>query len=582
MATEPALASATPTPASPPPPIVIDGTTVPATAPAPTFPLTADGKLMESQELFRLGDVVISREQVPSGNQFADTLVVKTGAGDDRVTVDQRADGVLDVQINGQAYEITLGSRQQLGVRTGDGNDIIETADNVKVHMDVQGGDGNDTISTGAGRDRIDGGLGNDTIRSGAGRDDVFGNTGNDTIDAGNGNDVVYGGDGNDQIKGGAGRDYLEGGKGNDTLEGGNDKDILSGGLGDDTLRGDKGKDRIYGGSGADTVDNQSGRDVVYGRSGEDTITAAKGAGNKIVDPGAYDPNLGSSIVIVGSDEFRQRVEADIEMLRNSPQGRQMLAALDQAADPVTGKGNAVTISELQNVTNGTAGLFTADTYLREDASGNVVAGPGAAATVRYNPSFHSDDFPVPAVTLYHELSHAYNIVTGTAQFDTYNGRGPDKGNVANFERQAVGLRTEGLKFDFDNDPTTKATRANPESLTENGMRKEMNLDKRTQYSVDDSAFVAPGTANLMPATASHQHGSIVQDEAMERLLKASESSDPQGLRAGVRDIGSSEFGQQFRKEGAEAADRAAAQTQQAALAESQTQEAQQVGGMRR
>ena len=585
MATEPAPDTGTPTPASPPPPpppIVIDGTTVPATAPAPTFGSTVDGKLMESQELFRLGDVVISREQVPSGDQFADTLVIKTGAGDDRVKVDQRADGVLDVQINGQAYEITLGSKQQLGVRTGDGNDIIETADKVKVNMDVRSGDGNDTVTTGAGMDRIDGGAGNDTIRSGAGRDDVFGNTGNDTIDAGKGNDVVYGGDGNDQIKGGAGRDYLEGGKGNDTLEGGNGKDILSGGLGDDTLRGDKGKDRIYGGSGADTVDNQSGKDVVYGRSGEDTITAAKGAGNKIVDPGAYDPNLGSSIVIVGSDEFRQRAEADIEMLRNSPQGRQMLAALDQAADPVTGKGHNVTLSELQSERNGTTNPVTPDGFLRKDASGNVIAGPGDNARVAYNPSFHSDSFPVPAVTLYHELSHAYNVVNGTLQSDVYKGSGPDKNKVLNAERQAVGLGTEGLTFDFDNDPNTKATKANPKALTENGMREEMGLDKRRKYGVDESDMVSPGTANLMPASKSAPQDGIVRDEAMERLLKASESSDRQGLQAGVREIGSSEFGQQFRKEGAEAADREAAQARAVLPDAAPVEEARQAGGMRR
>ena len=153
---------------------------------------------------------------------------------------------------------------------------------------------------------------------------------------------------------------------------------------------------------------------------------------------------------------------------------------------------------------------------------------------------------------------------------------------MLNAERQAVGLGTEGLTFDFDNDPNTKATKANPKALTENGMREEMGLDKRRKYGVDESDMVSPGTANLMPASKASPQGGIVQDEAMERLLKASESSDPQSLRAGVREIGSSEFGQQFRKEGAEAADRAAAQTQQAALAESQTLEAQQVGGMRR
>ena len=36
---------------------------------------------------------------------------------------------------------------------------------------------------------------------------------------------------------------------------------------------------------------------------------------------------------------------------------------------------------------------------------------------------------------------------------DVYKGSGADKNKVLNAERQAVGLGTEGLTFDFDNDP---------------------------------------------------------------------------------------------------------------------------------
>src|SRR5690606_41253129 len=52
-----------------------------------------------------------------------------------------------------------------------------------------------------------------------------------------------------------------------------------------------------------------------------------------------------------GSESFVQRVEADLEMLRASPNGQQMLAEFDKAA----ANGNIVTIRELQNVDNGYA-----------------------------------------------------------------------------------------------------------------------------------------------------------------------------------------------------------------------------------
>ncbi len=533
----------------PPTPVAINGTTVPTGSPTPTFGATVDGKPTVSQELFRQGDVSISRERVPSGSQFADMVVINTGAGDDNVQVSQRNNGMLDVTINGKPFEITLGPGQQLGVRTGDGNDIVQAAENVRVAMDVQGGNGNDTITTGQGRDRVDGGAGNDIIQTRGGRDDVFGGAGNDTIDAGDGNDVVYGGDGNDTLRGGRGNDYLDGGRGNDVLEGGQGNDILSGGLGDDTLRGQQGRDTIYAGAGADTVDNTSGRDKVYAQTGEDTITAARGARNDVVNVDMTAP-VGSSIVINGSDAFRQRVEADLETLRSSPSGRQMLAELDRAADPVTGKGNNVTINELQNETNGFASPITANGFLRTDpTTGVTTAGPGQNATVTYNPSFHSDFFSNPVVVLHHELSHASNIVNGTLQRGTYVGTGPDSGSVPNSERQAVGLNNSGVAFDFDNNPATPNTTANPRPLTENGLREEMGLGPRNSYSASATALIGPGS--LQPAA-----GAPVHDHHLHEMIRAVEANDPNALRAATQQLSTSPFGQEFRREGAEALDR--------------------------
>ena len=533
---------------APPTPIVLDGGTVPIGAPAPSFSQTADGKPIVSQELHRQGDIVISRERIPQGDQFADVLVIGTGAGDDNVQVSQRRNGMLEVQVNGQPYQITLSQDQKLAVRTGDGNDIVQAADNVRVDMDVRGGDGNDTIVTGRGRDRVDGGLGDDTIQTRGGRDDVFGNGGNDTIDAGNGNDVVYGGDGNDILRGGRGRDYLEGGTGNDTLEGGTGNDVLSGGLGDDTLRGDRGRDTVYTGAGADTVDNRSGRDKVYGQAGEDTITAGRGARNDVVEV-EMSASVGNSVTVQGSDAFRQRTEADLEMMRSSPVGRQMLAELDRIADPAAGKGNSITISELQNEANGFAAPVTGNALLQTQPDGTALSGPGENVNVSYNPSFHSDSFSAPAVVLYHELSHGKDIANGSIQDGVYTGSGPDKNTVPNSERQAVGKPNAGVPFDFDNDPATAPTRDNPAAFTENGLRAEMGLPLRQNYTVSADALVAPGTANAV--------GGMVQDPHLESMMRAVESGNQAGLNDAIRQMRAQDpMAADFAREGAQEAAR--------------------------
>ncbi len=555
------------------PPVKINGTTIPTTSPPAVNGTTTDGKSTVSQELFRVGDVSITRDQVMgNGDQFADKVVVNTGAGKDNVTVDQRADGTLDVQINGKKYEITLGPGQELGINTGAGDDVVKATSKVTVNMDVNGGDGNDKITTGSGLDRVDGGAGNDIINTGAGRDDVFGNSGNDTIDAGDGNDVVYGGDGNDILRGGKGNDYLEGGKGNDVLEGGQDKDVLSGGLGNDTLRGGHGNDTVYTGAGADKVEVQAGNDKIFGQSAEDKITTAKGASNKLeeVDMSA---SLGSSITVQGSAAFQQRVDADIEMLRGSVNGRQMLSELDRAADPTKGNGMSVTINELQNERNGSAGPVTPPTYLQTNAAGVTTAGTGANTTVQYNPSNHSEDFQVPVAVLYHELSHAYNGVNGTAQRGTYTGAPGDPDNgVNNDERQAVGLNNSGAAFDFDRNPTTPNTTANPAALTENGLRGEMGVPLRPSYNLPPNPT---GTVPLWSAVPSTEGGTSVAalvGKDLGNVLTAMQSGDPNALRAANQTMAEGSFGKEFSNQGVKefnnqavvAADRQSPQTAEA------------------
>jgi hypothetical protein len=541
-----------------PAPILVHGTTVPPGSPPPVPGSTTDGKPTSSQELFRQGDVFITRETVTATDpnsqlQFADKLVINTGSGDDKVEIGQRNNGLLDVSINGQKYQITLGPDQQLGVRSGDGNDVIQAAASVRVDMDVDGGAGNDTITTGKGRDRVDGGAGNDRIQGGDGRDDLFGNIGNDRLDGGRGNDVIYGGDGEDRLLGGDGRDYLEGGKGHDALEGGKGDDILSGGLGDDNLRGDRGNDAVYAGAGADRIDNRSGTDTVYAQAGADNISHAKGAKNKFteVDMTAA---VGSTITVSGSNEFEQRTQADLEMLRASPNGRQMLSELDRGADPALGNGKRLTIDELQSEYNGFTGPVTNPTYLQTDAAGVTTPGTGEHTRIQYNPSDHDERFPVPAVTLYHELSHAYNGINGTAQRDPFSGVGGPGGvdsGQNNDERQAVGLENDGVPFDFDRDPSTPNTTANPKPLTENGLREEMGLPLRPSYDVGTWSGDMAANSASMPgggtALASHQ-------ARIDALLAAAGSGDPAALRAATQSVAASPLGQSFREEAAQAA----------------------------
>ncbi|MDH5824754.1 M91 family zinc metallopeptidase [Luteimonas sp. RD2P54] len=442
---------------------------------------TPDGKTIRNAELHQGEQATVTREQTIAPAGFgqtyvsSDQVVFTTGEGDDNVQISQRDDGTLDIDVNGEVYEVRLTEQQELTLRTGGGNDVIEAAANVSVNMVVEGGDGDDRVVSGNGDDRIDGGTGADTVESLGGRNDIFGGAGNDTIQGGSGINVVYGGDGDDVLRGGGQDGYLEGGAGNDEIHAGAGDDIISGGLGDDVIHSGTGNNAIYAGQGSDTVQGARSDDTVYAQA-SDLINAATGATPTVVNV-VIDADVGNrGITVTGSDAFRQRVEADMEFLRSSPNGQRMLAEFDAAAEA---KGNTVTIKELANEQNGYAQTFSRDADIV-----NGRPGAGGDVDISYNPSFHMDAFPAPVVVLYHEMSHAYNGVNGTFQPGTYQGEGPDSGRVPNAERQAVGLETSATPYDFDGDPATPATTHNPIELTENGLRRELGLPDRPSYAL--------------------------------------------------------------------------------------------------
>ena len=447
---------------------------------------TPDGKDIQVDPLHQGGGVTVARERTIAEANFGQTyvsndeLVFTTGGENDRVGVSQRDDGTLDVDINGASYEVRLADGQELTFRTGGGNDVIEVASNVTVNIVADTGEGDDTIEiAGSGDHRIDAGDGDDHVdlsRS-TGRNDVFGGSGDDTILGGSGVDVIHGGDGNDSIDGGAGRNYLEGSAGNDTIHSRGIGDMVSGGLDDDTIHAASGAGSIYAGAGNDTIEGAGDRTTVYAEAG-DVVNAATGTRPTVVNV-EIDPTVGSSVTVQGSDAFVQRVQADIEFLRASPNGQQMLAEFDKTAAT---KGNSVTIKELSNEHNGYAmpakdGATWGDVQIT-----NGVAGRGVETDIRYNPSFHMDAFPAPVVVLYHEMSHAYNFSNGTMQPGNYSGPDAVDRGISNSERQAVGLETTAPAYDFDGDPSTPPTTANPHHLTENGLRGELGLPDRPSY----------------------------------------------------------------------------------------------------
>ncbi len=442
---------------------------------------TPDGKTIAVDPIASDRDLSITRERTigdaGGGRQYvtSDQLVFSTGAGNDEVRVTRNDDGSLALDANGQRYRLELASGQELTIRTGDGNDVIDVAPDVEVNIIVDAGAGDDTIRTGAGNDRVDGGAGNDTIYTGAGDDYVFGNSGNDRISAGAGNDVVYGGDGDDRLYGQNGNDFLDGGAGNDVIYGGAGNDILSGGLGDDRLEGHSGDDRIYAGAGNDIISNTGGSNVVYAQVGIDQVSASRGATNSVINVDLTGTPGSIGVRVEGSDGFRQRMESDLEFLRSSPNGRLMLAEFDAAA----ARGNTVTIRELANEQNGYA-------MSSGDEIRNGRPGRGSDVGIAYNPEFFMSAFPAPAVVLFHEMSHAWNGVNGTFLPGVYSGSDvrDRSAGVPNAERQAVGLETTAPAYDFDGDPSTPATTHNPYALTENGLRSELGLPLRLHYAL--------------------------------------------------------------------------------------------------
>jgi len=397
--------------------------------------------------------------------------IIDAGAGDDSVSVTQDpGTGVLTVNVNGAEREFKGSSRDNIVIRAGDGNDVIRVGENVTVKLTLEGEAGRDRIYVDekvAEGQVIEGGAGNDILIGGGGRDYINGSDGNDFIMGRGGNDVAYAGDGDDYVSGGDGDDYLEAGKGNDHVRGWAGNDNISGGRGDDRIFGGDGDDVLYAGEGKDAIRGEGGANKIFSQT-EDSITDKTGVTNTVVEVDMSQA-IGGSVVIKGSDAFRERIEQDLDFLRSSPTGRKMLAGFDETK-------HTVTIQEFDQQ-NGTA--FPTNRVDTSFDTPNQKPGKTDDATFNINPDFYPADHIPPIVVFYHEMAHAWDYTHGTLRTERYNGSEINDRGIRDAERVAV-----GQPIDHDKDPATAEIHApeHPRALTENALREELNRRLRPRY----------------------------------------------------------------------------------------------------
>ncbi len=103
----------------------------------------------------------------------------------------------------------------------------------------------------------------------------------------------------------------------------------------------------------------------MYAQVTTDRISASRGASNQVVNVELTGTPGSVGLRVKGSDAFRQRIEAELELLRASPSARQMLAEFDRA----TANGNTLTIRTLVNVEKGPAPSIGGNIRCRHAAS---------------------------------------------------------------------------------------------------------------------------------------------------------------------------------------------------------------------
>ncbi|WP_446434207.1 M91 family zinc metallopeptidase [Pseudomonas sp. 1152_12] len=481
------------------PPALIDGNVKPDTpynsTPA-THKIPQNPSTIDFYALFKDASIHVSRECTVRESEVRayppklvrDTLTIKTGDGDDIVNVSNGANGHLRITINTRIYDVKLAPKQTLKIQTEGGNDRIKVDSDVHAEIQIEGGDGDDHIWAGGGRTRVFGGAGSDHIYLGAGTSYAEGGDGADWIQTGTGRAVVYGNNGNDVIQGYVGPGgkpaYMDGGSGKDQIHGGSSHTVMNGGLDDDTLSS-VGRATFYSGKGDDTIVSIHDSDLIYAKK-DDLIKKTTAAKLTLISPSDAGKK---AFTLEGSTEFQQRINDDLEMLRGSPAGQEMLSELDRMTKR---NGFPLKILEVQsedvnfytghneyyeNLINTGQKLPIGEdpklSTLQEGKRGDVMTSGDVFSNRSYVPEGPVNRSPLSA--FYHELSHAYNFGNGTVFPGKTDGE-------LNLERQAVGLDTNAPEFDFDDDPLTPASNTNPYPFNENALHEEMGEPLRDKY----------------------------------------------------------------------------------------------------
>lgn len=404
-----------------------------------------------------------------------------------------------------ETKRITVPKGQEVVLNTGSGNDQVEVPEGVDVRLRILLGSGENQVNSresdadldvfgGRDRDRITTGHGTDFVSAGGSSDYVDLGSGNDSALGGAGNDVVYGLDGNDVISGGAGRDYVDGGAGDDQIFGGAGADQLGGGLDDDQIFGGADDDQIYAGRGDDLSDGGTTWSNGYAVGDGDEVTQESGDTSRDRDEAVtieINGDDGAFIEVQGSPEFQARVNSDLEFLRSTPTGQQMLQRMGELHDEDDGSWwwgqdkRPYIISEYpRDLTSDNGDAWDPDKNYSDPPPNDD------AYCIRYRPEFQTldgnddpdYDITPPVVVLYHEMGHTYQFLSDNeAEGRTLQ----DDGTTANsIERQNVGLDwADNNRRDPDTGLAPDSSDPDSEApYRENGIREELGLPDRTNY----------------------------------------------------------------------------------------------------
>ena len=421
----------------------------------------------------------------------------------DNFRITEDGDGTVTITNNGGApYTVKVKPGDEIVIEAGEGDDTVDATGTTDLlgqrkgpsnsqsgHFTIDGGGGNDLLLGGKGGDVLKGGWGNDTIDAGAGNDYLDGQDGDDRLTGGDSKDVIYGGDGGDLLYGNSGADYLDGGRDNDVCVGDEGNDTVSGGRGDDYINGGAGADALITTFGKDAVfdlgygGKGKGQDKIYAKK-DDSVQADPDATLVTVDPGedelARDEPDDDYITVSGSDDFKDRMNADLDTMKGVPVGRQLL-------NSIAASGQRLQISETTEIEDDSTQPYAGadwrkydQAYVKEDGT----PGSGTGARIGFSPTsrdfYHLPnawDYTPPAVSLYHELVHADDYMHGRQLYSDL--LSPNPGGLKDpYETNEI--RTVGLPYDQDGNPET--SEPNHQKTTENAFREALNQPLRTFY----------------------------------------------------------------------------------------------------